>query len=225
MTSRTSSAADFLLAPEVQQILKTVFAEPTKPYSRSALAKATRLTPDDVERTQQHLLQSGILIQHPAEAEAEAEADGEAGPVSANTGFVFYAELRRIALKSFAAAEPLRAMLLSRFKDSVLQAVLLGEDAEGTLTLLVVHGERQPDAAAMATACQKLRSTLGRHLQVHVLGHASFEAHAARTRLAQRLASGEAMQIIAPGETKARAPSRRGGLLQAAKARLKAFRF
>ncbi|WP_382322443.1 hypothetical protein ACFJGX_05130 [Hydrogenophaga sp. UC242_50] len=218
MTSRTSSAADFLLAPEVQQILKTVFANPTQPHSRSALAKATRLTPDDVERTQQHLLQSGILIQHPA------EADGEAGPVSANTGFVFYAELRRIALKSFAAAEPLRAMLRTKFKDSVLQAVLLGEDAEGTLNLLIVHGERLPDAAAMAAACQKLRGTLGRHLQVHVLSHASFEAHAARTQLARRLASGEAMQILAPGETKAQAPSGRGGLLQAAKARLTAFR-
>lgn len=218
MTSRTSSAADFLLAPEVQQILKTVFAEPHQLFSRSALAKATRLTPEDVERTQQHLLQSGILIQHPAETE------GEAGPVSANTGFVFYAELRRIALKSFAAAEPLRAMLRARFKDSVLQAVLLGEDAEGTLTLLIAHGERLPDAAAMATACQKLRGTLGRHLQVHVLSHAAFEAHAARTQLAQRLASGEAVQLLAPGETRARAPSGRGGLLQAAKARLAALR-
>lgn len=218
MTSRTSSAADFLLAPEVQQILKTVFAEPHQRFSRSALAKATRLTPEDVERTQQHLLQSGILIQHPAETE------GEAGPVSANTRFVFYAELRRIALKSFAAAEPLRAMLRARFKDSVLQAVLLGEDAEGTLTLLIAHGERLPDAAAMATACQKLRGTLGRHLQVHVLSHAAFEAHAARTQLAQRLASGEAVQLLAPGETRARAPSGRGGLLQAAKARLAALR-
>ncbi len=218
MTSRTSSAADFLLAPEVQQILKTVFAEPHQRFSRSALAKATRLTPEDVERTQQHLLQSGILIQHPAETE------GEAGPVSANTRFVFYAELRRIALKSFAAAEPLRAMLRARFKDSVLQAVLLGEDAAGTLTLLIAHGERLPDAAAMAAACQKLRGTLGRHLQVHVLSHAAFEAHAARSQLAQRLASGEAVQLIAPGETKARAPSGRGGLLQAAKARLAALR-
>lgn len=218
MTSRTTSAADFLLAPEVQQILKTVFAEPTQTFSRAALAKATRLTPDDVERTQQHLLQSGVLIQHPG------QADGEAGPVSANTGFVFYAELRRIALKSFAAAEPLRAMLRAKFKDSVLQAVLLGEDAEGTLTLLIVHGERLPDATAMAAACQKLRGTLGRHLQVHVLSETSFAAHAARIQLAQHLAAGEAMQILAPGETKARAASGRGGLLQAAKARLTAFR-
>lgn len=218
MTFRTSSAADFLLAPEVQQILRTVFAEPTKLYTMSALAKATRLTPDDVERTQQHLLQSGILIQHPT------EPDGEAGPVSANTDFVFYPELRRIALKSFAAAEPLRAMLRSKFKDSVLQAVLLGEDAEGTLDLLIVHGERLPDEAAMAAACQKLRGTLGRHLQVHVLSHASFVAHAARTHLVRRLAAGEAVQIIAPGETKAQPGRGRSGLLQIAKARLAALK-
>lgn len=214
MTSRTSSAADFLLAPEVQQILKTVFSDPSKQYTRSALAKATRLTPDDVERTQQHLLQSGILIQHPT------DANGEAGSVSANTGFVFYPELRRIALKSFAAAEPLRAMLRSKFKDSVLQAVLLGEDAEGTLELLVVHGERLPDEAAMASACQKLRSTLGRHLHVHVMNHASFVAHAARTQLVQRLVAGEAVQILAPGETKAQPGRERNGLLLIARSRL-----
>lgn len=105
------------------------------------------MIPDDVERTQQHLLQCGFLIQHPS------DANDEAGPVSAKTGFVIYPEKRRIALKSFAAAEPLRAMLRSKFKDSVLQAVPLGEDAEGTLELLVVHGGRLADEAAMAPAC------------------------------------------------------------------------
>src|SRR5690606_30702458 len=129
-----TSAADFLLAPEVQQLLRVFFAEPDKSFPVKALAKLTRVEPAEVERTQAHLLQCGILSQHPA------EADGEAGPVSANTAFVFYRELRGIALKSFAAAEPLRAMLRSKFKDSVLQAVLLGEDAAGALELLIVHG-------------------------------------------------------------------------------------
>lgn len=76
----------------------------------------------------------------------------------------------------------------------------------------------------MASACQKLRGTLGRHLQVHVMSHASFVAHAARTRLVQRLAAGEAVQILAPGETKATPSSGRSGLLQIAKAGLAAFK-
>lgn len=213
-----TSAADFLLAPEVQQILKAVFADPSKPYSTAALAKAARLDPADVERTQEHLLRCGLLTQHPAE-------DGdETGPVSANTAFVFYRELRSIALKSFAAAEPLRAMLRSKFKDSVLRAVLLGEDSAGALELLIVHGERMPDEATLSAACHQLRGKLGRHLQVHVLGSAAFDAYAARTQLPHRLASGQAMEIIAPGETRAKPQAGRGGLLQAAKARLAVLR-
>lgn len=211
------SAADFLLAPEVQQLLKAVFAEPTKAFSIKALAKLTRLEPAEVERTQAHLLECGILSQH------AAEADGEAGPVSANTAFIFYQELRSIALKSFAAAEPLRAMLRSKFKDSVLRAVLLGEDSAGALELLIVHGERIPDAAAMSAACQKLHAALGRHLKVHVLSNAAFAAYATRHQLPQRLANGTAFEIIAEGETKAKRQAARG-FLQAAKARFAALK-
>lgn len=211
------SAADFLLAPEVQKLLKAVFAEPTKAFSIKALAKLTRLEPAEVERTQAHLLECGILSQH------AAEADGEAGPVSANTAFVFYQELRSIALKSFAAAEPLRAMLRAKFKDSVLRAVLLGEDSAGALELLIVHGERIPDAAAMSAACQKLHAALGRHLKVHVLSNAAFAAYATRHQLPQRLANGTAFEIIAEGETKAKRQAARG-FLQAAKARFAALK-
>lgn len=216
MALPSTSAADFLLAPEVQQLLRVFFAEPDKTFSVKALAKLTRMEPAEVERTQAHLLQCGILSQHPA------EADGEAEPVSANTAFVFYRELRSIALKSFAAAEPLRAMLRSKFKDSVLRAVLLGEDAEGALSVLIVHGEKVPEEAAMSTACQKLRASLGRHLHVRVLSQAAYEAYASRHGLAQRLASGDAVEIIAPGETRAKAGPAGGGLLQAARARLSA---
>lgn len=212
-----TSAADFLLAPEVQQLLKAVFAEPSKPYSTAALAKLTRLEPDDVQRTQEHLLACGILIQHPA------EADGEAGPVSANTGFVFYQELRSIAFKSFALAEPLRAMLRSKFKRSVVRAVLLGEDASGAAEVLIVHGEEIPEATALSAACQKLHGSLGRHLKVHVMGSAGFAAYATRHQLAQRLAAGQALELIAEGETKAKRQVGGGGILQAAKARLAAI--
>ena len=216
-SGNSTGAADFLLAPEVQKLLKPVLAEPNKSYSIAALAKLTKLEPDDVQRTQEQLLHCGILRQHPA------EADGEAGAVSANTGFVFYPELRRIALKSFAAAEPLRAMLRSKFKDSVVRAVLLGEDAAGVAEVLIVHGAVVPDAAAMSAAFQKLRGTLGRHFKVHVMGQAASAAYATRHHLAERLASGDALEIVAEGDTKAKRQTGRGGLLQAAKAQLAAM--
>src|SRR6478609_1363012 len=152
------SAADFLLAPEVQKLLRIVFAAPTNKFSVAELAKKAKLDADDVERTQEHLITSGILTRHKPEA-------GEPGGVEANMSFVFYNELRSIALKSFAAAEPLRTMLRSKFRDSVLRAYLLGEGQDATIELLVVHGQQVPDEVAMSTACQKVSAAIGRHLQ------------------------------------------------------------
>ena len=54
------SAADFLLAPEVQKLLKVVLAQPMEKFTVNELAKAARLDPQEVERTQEHLVKSGI---------------------------------------------------------------------------------------------------------------------------------------------------------------------
>lgn len=134
--------------------------------------------------------------------------------------FVFHEELRSIALKSFAAAEPLRSMLRSKFKDSVLRAFLLGEDKDGTLELLVVHGQSIPDEGAMAAACQKLSKTIHRHLKVHVISNARFNGLAVRDPLASKLAAACALEIVALGDTKAQPPAERIGLLQSAKKKL-----
>ncbi|WP_254789847.1 hypothetical protein [Variovorax sp. OV329] len=197
--------------------MKVVLAEPAKTFSASELAKRTRLEAQDVERTQEHLLKSGILARH------KPTGDDQAGTVGANTAFIFYAELRAIALKSFAAAEPIRAMLRSKFKDSVLRAFLLGEDEEATIELLVVHGQQVPDEAQMSTACRKLSATIGRHLKVHVISSRKHEALTARDDLGARLAAGPAIEIIALGDTKAQPAVERGGLLQSARQKLAAL--
>ena len=218
------SAADFLLAPEVQKYLQVVFSEPGKRFSAETLAKKTKLDADAVARTQEHLVKSGILHQHKATAnKAEAEAAAEAVEVSVNTSFVFYAELKRIALKSFAAAEPVRAMLRSKFKSSVLRAFVLGEDTDGTLELLVVHGELVPDESEMSAACRKLSASIGRHLQVHVISSGKFAALTVRDALGAKLAAASAIEVIAEGDTKARPAAAREGLLQSARKKLAAL--
>ena len=208
------SAADFLLAPEVQKLLKLVFAQPAAKFSVSELAKATRLDAQEVERTQEHLLKSGILVRHKPEGE-EAETFG------VNTSFVFYGELRSIAFKSFAAAEPIRAMLRSKFKDSVLRAYVLGEDEDATVELLVVHGQLVPHEADMSAACRKLSASIGRHLKVHVISGRKFAGLNAHDGLGRKLAG--AFEIIAEGETKARPAAEREGLLQSARKKLAAL--
>lgn len=54
-------AADFLLAPEVQKLLQLVFSRPDAQLTTGEIAKACKLDVDDVERTQEHLVQCGIL--------------------------------------------------------------------------------------------------------------------------------------------------------------------
>ncbi len=212
MTPARMSAADFLLSPEVQKLLKVAYAKPASQFSVNELAKASKLSVEEVERTQEHLVRNGILIKGQPTSDAP-EA------VCANTSFVFYSELRAIALKSFAAAEPVRAMLRSKFKDSVLRAFVLGEDLDGTVELLVVHGQKVPDEQDMAVACRKLSVSIGRHLQVHVISSTRHAALARSDELGRKLASPCAMEIIAEGDTKAQPATEREGLLESARKR------
>jgi DNA-binding Lrp family transcriptional regulator len=207
------SAADFLFAPEVQKLLMVAYAAPEQQFSSNELAQRSKLDPADVVRTLEHLVGSGILKRHKPKAD-------EAETVSVDRGFLFHDELRNIALKSFAAAEPVRSMLRAKFKDSVLRAFVLGEDKDGTLELLVVHGQLVPDEAAMTAACQKLSKNIHRHLKMHVISNARFGSLTPRDPLASKLAAPSALQIIVLGDTKAQLPVERVGLLQSAKKKL-----
>lgn len=204
------SAADFLFAPEVQKLLMVAYAAPDQPLSSSELAQRSKLDTADVERTLAHLVGSGILKRHKPKAE-------EAETFSIDRAFIFHDELRNIALKSFAAAEPVRAMLRGKFKASVVRAFVLAEDEDGTLELLVVHGQSMPDEATLAAACRKLSKNIHRHLKVHVISNAKFNGLTPRDALKPKPA---ALEIIKPGDTKAPLPVEKVGLLQSARKKL-----
>jgi hypothetical protein len=212
------SAADFLFAPEVQKLLKVVYAAPGQQFSTGELARRSKLDPADAARTLAHLVDSGMLKKHRPKANPPDEEPEET--VQVDPSFVFHDELRSIALKSFAAAEPIRAMLRSRFKDSVVRAFLLGEDQDGTFELLVVHGQLTPDEAAMTAACRKLSKTLHRHLKVHVVSSTRLDNLAPRDPLVPKLSAPGVLELVALGDTKARLPAERIGFLQSAKKKL-----
>jgi hypothetical protein len=215
------SAADFLFAPEVQKLLKVVYAAPGQQFSTGELARLSKLDPADAARTLAHLVDSGMLKKHRPKANApDEEPEEPEETVQVDPSFVFHHELRSIALKSFAAAEPIRAMLRSRFKDSVVRAFLLGEDQDGTFELLVVHGQLTPDEAAMAAACRKLSKTLHRHLKVHVVSSTRLDNLAPRDPLGPKLSAPGVLELVALGDTKARLPAERIGFLQSAKKKL-----
>jgi hypothetical protein len=101
-----------------------------------------------------------------------------------------------------------------------MRAFILQEDKDGTLELLVVHGQLMPDESAMKTACQKLSKNIHRHLKVHVISSIRFNSLTPRDSLASKLAAPGALEIIALGDTKAQPPVEKVGLLQSAKKKL-----
>ncbi len=213
------SAADFLLSPAVQGLLKVTFAEPTRSFSAAELAKLCKMDAALMGETLAHLIGSGVLMA------GEAQSDAP-DAYRANTTFVFYAELRRIALKSFAAAEPLRAMLRARFRDSVLRAFLLGEDpASGALVLVIVYGDQAPDKTALDGALQKLlkAGAIRQHVQAHVMRDKQFQALKASDPLHAQLAGDLCVELIAAPthKRKARPEPEPVGLLEKARQRLR----
>ena len=210
------SAADFLLSPAVQKLMQVLYADPDHPFPADELARRTKQERSEVEQTLEHLVKSGILARQKVTAE-------QPETVKLDRSFVFYGERRRLALKSFAAAEPIRAMLRSKFKDSVVRAFVLGEDDNNVIELLIVHGAVTPDETAMTAACKKLSKALHRHLQVHVISIARFNGLTDHDTFTAKLAAASAFEIIAPGDTKAQLPVERLGLLQSAKRKLAAL--
>ncbi len=210
-------AADFLLSPAVQQILQLTLADPAKQFAAADLAKLCKLALPQVEETVGHLLAHGVLRRGEA-------CEGQPETVGIDQGFVFYPELRRIAVKSFAAAEPLRAMLQSKFRTSVQRAFLLGEDAEtGALQLLLVYADLAPEREALDQALRRLLKSgaLRQHVQADVVPARHVDALRRGDALHARLAADGCIDISPTGPRKPRAaPAPHMGLLARARRRL-----
>jgi hypothetical protein len=201
------SSADFLFSPAVQALLQVMFAEPAREFSASELSRLCKLDPAEAEGTLAHLLGADVLA-------AGDTPDDAPRAYRANTAFVFYPELRRIALKSFAGTEPLRAMLRARFRSTVLRAFLLGEDrATGALVLLIVYGDEAPDKTALEAALHKLRKSgaIRQHVQAHVMREKPFNALKPGDPLHAQLAADTCVELIT-----AKAQAHRGKAIPAA---------
>jgi hypothetical protein len=214
-------SADFLLSPLAQQLLKAVLADPAQQFSVAELAKLARAELTQVEQATEHLVASGVLCR-------ELSTAGEIAMLRANTAFVFYAELRRIALKSFAAAEPLGAMLRSKFRDTVARAFVLGEDRAGALQLLLVYDAAAPDKALLDQALRRLLKSgaIRQHVQADVIAERRFQALRPGDALHALLAADTCIDISPVRGGKARpkaspaAPAAPVGLLEKARRRL-----
>ena len=188
------------------------------------LAKAAKIEMTELEQVLAHLLDSGVLARGQGDGEGADDAPETFG---ANTAFVFYAELRRIALKSFAAAEPLRAMLQSKFRSTVLHAFVLGENTlTCTSIVLLVHGDLVPDRTALDQALKKLLKTgaIRQHVHVDVIAERRFKALKAGDALHAQLAADTCIDISPSTARKAKPLAAEPlGLLERARRRLAQF--
>jgi hypothetical protein len=212
-------SADFLLSLEVQELLKTAYARPAEPFTASEVSKAGRADPAAFELALEHLLAQRVLLTGPAPRDG-AEGDTRPATYQANTGFIFYPELRRMALKSFAAAEPLRQMLRTKFRRAVRQAWIVSENvAAGTVSVLVVHGEQMPEPAELDAALRKLLKSgrMRMHLEVQVLSEAAFRRQRQLEPLRSRLSSDGCVELVVPDKAQADAGKAPRGLLALAR--------
>lgn len=218
-------SADFLLSLEVQELLKTAYARPAEPFAANEVSKAGRADPAAFELALEHLLAQRVLLPGPA-PEDGAEGDTRPATYQANTDFIFYPELRRMALKSFAAAEPLCQMLRTKFRRAVRQAWILGDNvAAGTVSVLVVHGEQMPEPAELDAALRKLLKSgrMRMHLEVQVLSEAAFRRQRQVEPLRSRLTGDGCIELVAPDKAQADAGTAPRGLLARARHRLAAL--
>ncbi len=218
-------SADFLLSVEVQELLKTAYARPAEPFTTNEVSKAGRADPAAFELALEQLLAQRVLLAGPATKE-QGEGDARPAMYLANTDFIVYPELRRMALKSFAAAEPLRQMLRSKFRRAVRQAWILGENPlAGTVSVLVVHGEQMPDRAELDAALRKLLKSgrMRMHLEVQVLSEAAFRRQRRVEPLRSRLTGDGCIELVAPDKARADEGAAPRGLLERARHRLAAL--
>lgn len=119
------SAADFLLTPTVQRLLGLVLLQPNRTFTLRELIQHAGKGVGGVQAQVEKLVRAGVLQDEPRR--------GRQRSIRCNPDFVLYEELRSIAYKTFAIAEPLREAL-NPFVSHIKQAFIFGSVAKGTDT-------------------------------------------------------------------------------------------
>jgi predicted nucleotidyltransferase len=114
---------DFLFTPGVQRVLGLALSRPEQEFTLKELLDRSGTGHGNSQRQIEQLIQAGVL--------AEGPRRGRQRAIKANTTHFLYPELRAIAMKSFALAEPLREAL-APFADRIDEAFVFGSVATGS---------------------------------------------------------------------------------------------
>lgn len=119
----TLGLADFLFTPTLQKVLGATLLHPERSFTLRELLRLADSGRGSAQKQVQRLIDSGVLF--------EDARRGLQRSIRANTEFIFYAELRSIAYKSFGAVEPLREAM-APFATNISSAFVFGSVAKGT---------------------------------------------------------------------------------------------
>lgn len=156
------SAADFLLTRGMQKVLGSTFANPERSFTLNELLACAGGGHGSSQRQIERLIAAGVLEEGPRRARQRC--------IKANTGYFLYPELRSIALKSFALAEPLHEAL-KPFEREIEEAFVFGSVAKGTDTHrsdidLIVVGDAP--LIALTDALLDVEQTIGRAIHLNL---------------------------------------------------------
>lgn len=159
------SVVDFMFSQSMQKVLGLVIAQPERSFTLNELLKHAGGGRGHLQSKIDQLISVGVLEEGPRNARQRC--------IKVNKRFLLYPELRSMALKSFAMAEPLRAAL-KPFEHDITEAFVFGSVAKGTDTNLsdidlIVVG--QAPFMELTSALYELETKLGRavHLSLYAL--------------------------------------------------------
>ena len=115
--------ADFLFTPTLQKVLGATLFHPDRSFTLRELLRLADSGRGSAQKQIERLINSGVLL--------EDERRGSQRSIRVNTEFIFYAELRSIARKSFSVVEPLKEAL-APFASNISSAFVFGSIAKST---------------------------------------------------------------------------------------------
>ena len=156
-------ATDFLFTPSVQRVLGIVLLRPEQAFMLKELLDVAGGGHGSSQRQIERLIEAGVLQEGPRRGRQRA--------IKANGDYFLFPELRSIALKSFALAEPLREAL-APYAGSIQEAFVFGSVAKGSDTHrsdidLIVVGDASLIELTQAIAAAEIQLMRPIHLSLY----------------------------------------------------------
>jgi predicted nucleotidyltransferase len=184
------SVADFLFTPGMQRVLGATLIAPEQCFALNTLLKMAGTGKGSTQIQIERLIKAGVLKEEPRRSNQRS--------IRANTDFFLFPELRAIALKSFALAEPIREAL-TPFAHVIDQAFVFGSVTKGTDSHrsdidLIVIGEAP--LLDLTQAMVEVERKLGRPVNMTLYSRDEWEHLKQQDSIIQQIDQSQKIEVI-----------------------------